>query len=147
MHNVIAVSVLYRQTITRTIERYLSTGNATDRERSRRPRLLGREHYVAIDNAMDKNSEIITLWLKELLLEKFLGLSASERIIARVRSELGWVHQKARYCQKVQDANKGIWLEWAKRMTKKEEQFDNVLFTDESTFQVDYHSRRAYRRV
>ena len=141
------VSALYRQTITRTIESYLSTGNVIDRERSGRPRLLGREHYIAIDNAMDENSEITTPRLKELLVEKFPGLSASERTIARARSELGWVHQNARYCQMVRDANKGVQLEWAKRMIEEEEQFDNVVFTDESTFQVEYHARRAYRRV
>ena len=96
---------------------------------------------------MDENSEITTPRLKELLVEKFPGLSASERTIARARSELGWVHQNARYCQMVRDANKGVRLEWAKRMIEEEEQFDNVVFTDESTFQVEYHARRAYRRV
>ena len=47
----------------------------------------------------------------------------------------------------VREANKGVRLEWAKEMLKNSEQFDDVIFTDESTFQVDYHARRAYRRV
>ena len=47
----------------------------------------------------------------------------------------------------VREANKGVRLEWAKEMLKNSEQFDDVIFTDEFIFQVDYHARRAYRRV
>lgn len=32
-------------------------------------------------------------------------------------------------------------------MVEEEEKFDNVIFTDESTFQVEYYVRRAYRRL
>ena len=32
-------------------------------------------------------------------------------------------------------------------MIDEEEKFDNVIFTDESTFQVDYNVWRAYQRI
>lgn len=126
----------------------METGNGVaDKERSGRPKLLSREHYVTIDNIMDKDNEISTPKLKEKLLLLYPDLEASERTIARIRSELGWVHQSTKYCQLVRDANQAKRLEWAKKMLEDHEQFDNVIFTDESTFLVEYHARKAYRRI
>ena len=56
-------------------------------------------------------------------------------------AKIGWVHQTAKYAQ----LNKSVRLEWAQKMIQKSELFDNVIFTDESTFQVEYHARKAYR--
>lgn len=108
---------------------------------------MERDHYIAIDMIMDEDNEMTTPRLKEQLLERFPSLDASERTIARARMELGWVHQTAKYCQMVRDVNKVARLEWAKQMIEDGEQFDDVIFTDESTFQVEYHARRAYRRI
>ncbi len=132
----------------RTVERYLQTGNGVaDRERSGRPKLLERAHYVSIDNILDEDNEITTPKMKEKLLVLYPDIKASERTIARARMELGWVHQSAKYCQMVREANKVKRLEWAQKMIDDHEQFDDVIFTDESSFQVDYHARRAYRRL
>ena len=35
---------------------------------------------------------------------------------------------------------------WCKEQQRVHEQFDNVLFTDESTIQLDQHSRLCFRR-
>lgn len=137
----------YRTTVRSTIERFEETGNIIDRERAGRPRILNRDHYIKIDNFMDSDNELKTPRLKEMLLSEFPGLEASERTIARARQELGWVHQSARYCQLIRDANKQIRLEWAQRMIASKETFDNVIFSDESSFQVEYHARKAYRRI
>ena len=136
-----------RQTVSSTLQRYFETGNFIDRERPGRPKLLSREHYVAIDNFMDKDNELTTPRLKECLLERFPDVTASERTIARAREELGWVHQTAKYAQLVREVNKSIRLEWVQKMIQESETFDDVIFTDESTFQVEYHARKAYRRI
>ena len=61
--------------------------------------------------------------------------------VARARQELGWVHHIiAKYCQLVPEANKGVQLEWAQKTITNSETFDDVIFTDESTFQVEYHA-------
>ena len=132
---------LHRQTVTNTIARYLETGNIIDRQQPGRPKLLSREHYVAIDIAMDQNNEITTPRLMDCLMEQFPDLKTSERT---ARQELGWVHQTAKYAQLVREANKGIRLDWAQRMIAENEMFDDVIFTDEATFQVEYHAKRAY---
>ena len=36
-------------------------------------------------------------------------------------------------------------MEWSKKMIADKEEFDDVIFTDESTFQVEHYHRRAYR--
>ena len=96
---------------------------------------------------MDSNNELTTLQLKDHLKESFPDLQASERTITRARQELGWVHQTAKYAQLVRDVNKQVRLEWAKKMISENEQFGDVIFTDESTFKVEYHARRAYHRI
>ena len=78
----------------------METSNFIDRQRPGRPRLLSNCHYVAIDNLMD-NDELTTPQLMEGLLERFPELKASGRTVARARSELGWVHQTAKYSQLV----------------------------------------------
>ena len=141
------ITYLNWQTVGNTIQRYLETGNLIDRERKGRPKLLHKEHYLAIDNLMDENNELTARGLKECIVKQFQDLTTSERTIARARQELGWVHQTAKYCQLVREANKGKRLEWAQKMIVEKEMFDDVIFTDESSFQVEYHSRRAYRRI
>ena len=96
---------------------------------------------------MDEDNELTTPRLMERLKEQFPDVKVSERTVARARQELGWVHQTAKYCQLVREANKGVRLEWAQKMIADGEKFDDVIFTDESTFQVEYHARRAYRRL
>ena len=77
----------------------------------------------------------------------FPKLQVSERTITTARQALGWIHQTGKYCQLVRDVNKSIRLEWSKKMISEGEQFDDVIFIDESTFQAKYHAKRAYRRL
>ena len=90
---------------------------------------------------MDESNELTTLRLKEKLLERF---HASRRTIGRAHMELDWVHQTARYCQMVRDVNKVARLEQAKHMIKEGKKFDDVIYIDESTFQIEYHAIRTY---
>ena len=90
---------------------------------------------------MDTDNELTTPKLKELLLQNYPDLKASERTIARARQELGWVHQTAKYCQMVREANKDIRLEWAQKMISNNEQFDDVIFTNESTLSPPCENR------
>ena len=101
-------------------------------------------NYIAIDTAMDKDNELTTLHLKD---EIVTDLNISESTIARARRELGWVHQTPKYCQLVREVNKGVRLDWAEKLITDNEMFEDVIFTDESSFQVEHHKSRAYRRI
>ena len=64
--------------------------------------------------------------------------------VKRARYELGWVVSNPKYCQLIRDVNKEKRMEWCKKMIKNEEQFDDVIFTDESSVMLERHRRRCY---
>ena len=111
-----------------------------DREKTGRPRVLRRDHYIVIDNWMNKDNELMTPRLTEYLIEGFPGLKVSERTVARGRQKLGRVHQTVKSTQLVRAVNKKIRVKWAQKMLDDKENFDNVIFTDESSFQRPKHT-------
>ena len=96
---------------------------------------------------MDVDNELTNQQLMDILLFKFPDLKVSNCTVARARQELGWVHQTAKYCQLVREVNKQVRLKWAQKIMTEYERFDDVVFMNESMFQVEYHARRAYRRL
>ena len=68
------------------------------------------------------------------------------RTITRVRNDLSWSFTNARYCQAICEANKTKRLDWCSDRIKEKEMFDNVIFTDESTIQLQYHRRISFRK-
>lgn len=137
-----------RQTVVNTIKRWDECGRVIDRERSGRPHIFDEEHYEFIDNLMDdSNGEMCARRMRDKLIEKYPDLSVSERTVGRARSELGWVFQNTRYCQIIRDTNKLARLDWAKKMLEQNETFDDVIFTDETTFEVDFHCTKSFRRI
>lgn len=69
---------------------------------------MSKEHYIAIDNAMDTNNEMTTPHLHQHICSLFPDINISKRTIARAREHLGWVHQGVKYGQLVWDANKQV---------------------------------------
>ena len=53
---------------------------------------------------------------------------------------------KPHYCQILQEANKAKRLEWCEQQLENEEDFSDVIFTDECTVQLDHHSRTCFRK-
>ena len=64
----------------------------------------------------------------------------------RIRNELGWTYSTAKYCQAIRDANKQKRLDWCTNLIAKKEKFDDVIFTDESTFRSECHRRMCFRK-
>ena len=128
------------------VTKYRNTNSVVDRPRRRRPRLLSREHYIFIDNQLSLNDELTTKQLHDLLLEEFPRLRVSLSTVKRARYELGWVVSNPKYCQLIRDGNKEKRLSWCKKMIEENEQFDDVLFTDESTVMLETHRKKCYRK-
>ena len=59
-----------------------------------------------------------------------------------IQSELGWSFTTARYCQAIHEANKSKRLDWC---TERIKTFGDVIFTDESTVQLECHRRKCFR--
>ena len=87
---------------------------------------------------MAEKDELTIADLKEQLAETFAAnkVQYSERMVARVRNDLGWTFFTARYCQTIQDANKDKRVVWCQKCLDDKEKFHNVIFTDESQFTI-----------
>ena len=73
-------------------------------------------------------------------------LDVSLSTVKRARQELGWVSTTPRYCQLIREANKEKRLKWPEEQIANNEKFDDVIFTDECSVQIDVHRRKCYRK-
>ena len=80
------------------------------------------------------------------LKERYPTLDVSLSTVRRARRELGWISTTPKYCQMVQEANKEKRLKWCEDQITQQEQFDDVIFTDECSVQLDFHRRKCYRK-
>ena len=136
------------EAVQNTITRWCATGSVCDRPRSGPPKKVPDSHYRCIDDAMTHDDELTASSLKDILTEKFgaENVKYGIRTIARIRNELGWTFTSARYCQAIRDANKEKRLAWCKQRIDDKECFQDVIFTDESTFQLESHRRKCFRK-
>ena len=132
--------------MTNTVERYLLTGSVEDRPRSGRLSILQQERVEFIDERMSENDELTTRDLAKLIRLQFPNLKVSNATIVCQRLNLGWTKTAPRYCQLIRNVNMEKRLEWTKDQVDKKEQFDNVIFSDESSVQIEHHSRRCYHK-
>ena len=104
--------------------------------------------FRCIDEALAVNDELTASDLKDTLIKRFGAdkVQYGVRTIARVRNELGWSFTTARYCQAIREANKTKRLDWCNNCIKEKETFDNLIFTDESTIQLECHRRKSFRK-
>ena len=94
-----------------------------------------------IEQHMANDDETTAKQLRELLANE--GRTLSKSTILRTRRSLGWTYRGSSYCQLIREANKSKRLQWA--MEYREEAvgdgFKDVLWTDESTVQLENHRR------
>lgn len=64
--------------------------------------------------------------------------------VKRLRKKLGWVKIRARYCQLIRQANQASRLDFAIRCIQTNESFNNVIFSDESTIELDCHAKMVF---
>ena len=64
--------------------------------------------------------------------------------ILRNRCQLGWVYRGSAYCQLIRNENKQKRLEWAR--ANLDNNFDDVIWSDESSIQLDCHRRYCCRK-
>ena len=136
----ISDSALYR-----LIKKERQYGSISDRPRECVRKKLNSEQVQYIDECMKENDECTARQLHMLLLNKWPGLEVSVDTIKRERRLLGWVASKPKYCQWVRGGNMEKRLEWCTQMISTNESFDNVIFTDECSIQLDSHGRLCFR--
>lgn len=95
-----------------------------------------------VNQQMRLNDETTAVQLHDILTRH--GISVSLRTVLRCREQLGWTFRGSAYCQLIRDANKAKRLEWAQKYMNDD--FANVIWTDEASVQLETHRRRCYRK-
>lgn len=116
-------------------------GNGTEyvlsnrRPRNARKAVVNDDVLRIIDECMKSNPELSSTDLqKSLLLRTNIQLSSS--YIRKLRARLGWTYKKTKYCQLVRDVNKPKRLYWARTQLANGKNFDDVIFSDEASFEA-----------
>ena len=95
-----------------------------------------------IDVEMKKNDETTATTLRTFFLQH--GLEISIRTILRGRKQLGWSYCGSAYCQLIREPNKVKRKDWALKYLHDD--FQNVVWTDETTVQLECHKRFCCRK-
>ena len=92
-----------------------------------------------IDNTLPVNNKLTTRKLYRILVEAYPEPTSNISLstVKRTTYELGWVVRFPKLCQMIWIANKEKQLVWCERMKRENEQFDDVVFTDESSVVLD----------
>ena len=75
------------------------------------------------------------------------GIELSPTHVRRLRRQLGWRYTKRRDVQLVHDRNKPARLQFARECVARNDQFNNVVFTDECSVMLETTPARAFEKV
>ena len=88
---------------------------------------------------MQSDDETTATQLQDVLKQSRYKLSLST--IRRARYLLGWTFHGTHYCQLIQAASRIKRLEWATKYIAEKDNFDNVIWSDEMSVQLECHWR------
>jgi len=95
-----------------------------------------------IEQAMQEDDETTATQLQSRLAS--YGMYISLTTILQNRRLLGWVYRGSAYCQLIRSVNKEKRLEWAR--DHLHDTFDDVIWTDEASVQLETNRRFCYRK-
>ena len=131
--------------IAKFLKKYRETGCIGRRPGSGRPSRITAEIKAIVNEQMRQDDETTATQLHTLLVSR--GYRISLRTILQCRISLGWTFRGSSYCQLIRTQNKEKRLAWAQRYrTYKDEDFEEVIFTDECTVQLETHRRFCCRK-
>ena len=95
-----------------------------------------------IEEQMRRDDETTAVELDRIL--QVSGIKLSHSTILRCRRKLGWTYRGAAYCQLIREPNKLKRLSWC--FENQNNNFYNVIWTDETTVQLENHRRFSHRK-
>lgn len=117
------------------IERYVDGGFTTATQRSGRSSKLSKRDERQLVREVKKDRSITLEPLTEAF-NKSLTISVSSRTVQRTLHNYGFYSRVAKKKPLVTEKNKKIRLEWCKRMKNWKEEWDKVIFSDESRYLI-----------
>ena len=129
------------------LRKYHTTGSIRRRPGSGRPTKVTPEILRIVEEQMEDDDETTAVQLQSILVQRGHPLALST--ILRSRKELGWTFRGSAYCQLIRAENKAKRLDWARKHLEKalNDDFKDVIWTDETTVQLEAHRRFACRKV
>ena len=126
------------------LKKYQQTSSIADRKKEPRRSV---QHFQFVDEALEGNNELTSRQLHSMLIQKFPGLHVSVATVKRARKNLGWSSKKTRYCAMISEVNKEKRVTWCMdRIAEGDLELSNVIFTDESSVQLECHRKIAYQK-
>ena len=124
------------------LQRFEESGCLMRKPGSGRPSKITMEVKRLVEEQMRLDDETTAHQLYTILTAK--GYHLSLKTILRCRTSLGWTFRGSAYCQLIRQANKEKRLTWAQEY--KDDDFNNVIYTDECTVQMETHRRYCCRK-
>ena len=115
------------------------------KEGSGRPTKLTPEVMRIVEGKMSEDDETTAYQLHKILKDQ--GFIISITTVLCCRDSLGWTFKGSAYCQLIRVVNKQKRLEWARKyLNEAEDGFEDVIWSDESSIQLETHKRFCYRK-
>ena len=134
--------------VAKLLKKFQQTGSIARRPGSGRPSKITAEIKALVEQKMRSDDETTAVQLHAMLREH--GCNISLRTILRCRTSLGWTFRGSKYCQLIREQNKVKHLEWARQYITESFNpsfmFDDVIWTDECTVQLESHRRFCCRK-
>lgn len=124
------------------MKRYAKRGTIARKPGSGFAPKISPELQQVVEAAMRQDDETTATQLQAILAEH--GAYVSLGTIIRCRSQLGWSYRGSAYCQLIREANKTKRLDFA--LAHLHDNFDDVIWSDETTVQLESHRRRCFRK-
>ena len=117
-----------------------------DRNRSGRKKACTAHILNLIEESLRENNELTAEDLSTRI-QDVTGHLLSISAIKHSRKALGWERSGTRYCQIIRNANQPKRLEFAEACLARGDVFENVIWTDECSVEIQRHTRRSFRKV
>lgn len=131
-----------RKTVALFLKKYEIDGTIKRRGGSGRPTKITMEMLKIVETQMRSDDETTAIQLHKILVS--LGHEVCLATILNSRRLLGWTFRGSAYCQLIREVNKEKRLAWANN--NKDLKFEDVIWTDEASIQMESHRRFCHRK-
>ena len=128
-----------RRIVSNFLQHFETTGLLTRKPGSGRPSKITRQVKEFVEQKMREDNETTVHQLHKMLRDA--GYEISLSTILRCLTSLGWTFRGSAYCQTIREPNK---QDFARKYLN--DGFNNVLWSDESTIQMESHRRFCCRK-
>ncbi len=135
---------LSRQSVNTFLSYYRRSKSILRKSGSGRKTKITSEVKCIVEAKMQSDDETTATQLQQVL--QMSGISISLTTVKRCRRELGWTFHGSRYCQMIREPNKVKRLEWCVQQMQESDDLEDVIWSDETSIQLESHRRYAFRK-